>query len=44
MYEAGMLWGSWSDNGPVKDNFWYGKPIFIKSDATWSISADASIK
>jgi hypothetical protein len=43
MYEAGMLWGTWSDKGSAKVKFWYGKPFEIKIDMTWSISADASV-
>ena len=35
MYDAGQLWGTWSDK---KDStFFDGKPIEIKSDGTWTV-------
>ena len=34
-YDAGLLWGTWSDQ---KDKgFYEGKPVVIKNDGTWTI-------
>ena len=36
MYEAGSLWGSWSDK--AQKDFYGGKPVVINADATWSVA------